>query len=1370
MTTASHFRLTLEHYQSLLAELHAAQSERRQLQDDLRRFDEEHSGSGELSLGEQERRAKQRYEQDLTALAERQNQELRVIEERFAADSAQTEQNYLTAVDRIDREFSHESAKIERKFQEDSWMASSIMDEKSDASPQRQLEKLAGTLQVGQERLTTLKVETNGRFDQFERLRESWRQEAPEIGSVDLPVNDRAAALQGATDAAEAVRIGMGHLQHDVLFRLLDRRILGISLLPMWGAMFVPLYFACSPEWVGIAGRPGIEWPLITGGVGFGLACLLIMTLHFFAVHRFSKFATTFLRLRAEQQFFSQRWQKFAKEEMRATEQKLQDQIELLQHRRDKSLQQFAANRDRRASEIRERQAQQLSRADRDRETALAAAAELRQRESQVAEAAYHSDLAELKQIAEQELDKLARGVQRELSERDLRRRDLESRAEQMWQGALNWFAAASADLAEESRREFPTWEEIVSASWQASVAIPHGIRIGDYRVAPQSSPESNGDLDSLSTQKTGQDPATSFLLPAVIPFPAQPSLLLEARGIAGRDCAVSILQTTLLRLLAHIPPGDLRMTIVDPIGLGENFSAFMHLADYDELFVSSRIWTEPSHIEQQLANLTEHMENVFQKYLRNEFESIEQYNEQAGEVAEPYRVLIVANFPAGFTERAAQRLSSIVASGPRCGVFTLLSIDVGQPAPRGFDLAAFESATNVFDWNGAYFMQRKIAGTPLPLIPDAPPPALLWGAIVRKLGELSRHGRRVEVPFHRIVPRDEAIWQESSRSQIEAPLGRSGATKLQHLQLGRGTSQHVLIAGKTGSGKSTLLHVIITNLALRYSPQEIEFYLIDFKKGVEFKTYATHHLPHARVIAIESDREFGVSTLERLDAVLKERGDLFRQAGVQDLAAFRTAQPDVEMPRILLMVDEFQEFFVEDDKFSQTAALLLDRLVRQGRAFGIHVLLGSQTLGGAYSLARTTIGQMAVRIALQCSETDAHLILSENNTAARLLTRPGEALYNDANGLLEGNHPFQVAWLDDDQRDGYLARIQQFALDRCQTIREPIVFEGNIPADPRRNGRLQELISAAVEKGGAVSASNSPYHAWLGDAVAITGPTQVLVQRRSGSNLLVVGGDEAAARGMLQTAFIALALRREFERGSSHLEVDENASSTEDSTPPGVWIIHNQSAENSNIETVTPWRRLIDLVGPTCQEFGPSATAKALQAVHAELSRRRPSPALTAWPACFLIIDDLSRYRDLRKSEDDFGFGSSREKGISPGEMLAEVLREGPPFGVHVVVWCDSYNNLERWFSRQTVREFEMRVVLQMSSADSSHIIDSPAAAKLGVNRALFYSDERGTIEKFRPYGIPQPEWINEIEKRLAHEEPVEPELADDINQWQIL
>ena len=135
----------------------------------------------------------------------------------------------------------------------------------------------------------------------------------------------------------------------------------------------------------------------------------------------------------------------------------------------------------------------------------------------------------------------------------------------------------------------------------------------------------------------------------------------------------------------------------------------------------------------------------------------------------------------------------------------------------------------------------------------------------------------------------------------------------------------------------------------------------MDFKKGVEFKCYASARLPHARVVAIESDREFGLSVLKRVDDELKRRGDMFREMGVQDIAGYKKAGGEEPVPRSLLMIDEFQELFVEDDRIAQDASVLLDRIVRQGRAFGIHVLLGSQTLGGAYSMARTTMGQMVI-------------------------------------------------------------------------------------------------------------------------------------------------------------------------------------------------------------------------------------------------------------------------------------------------------------------------------------------------------------------------------------------------------------------------
>ena len=136
-------------------------------------------------------------------------------------------------------------------------------------------------------------------------------------------------------------------------------------------------------------------------------------------------------------------------------------------------------------------------------------------------------------------------------------------------------------------------------------------------------------------------------------------------------------------------------------------------------------------------------------------------------------------------------------------------------------------------------------------------------------------------MPFeHGRARRTRTCGREETTELLRVPIGRSGATKLQYLEIGSGTRQHALIAGKTGSGKSTLFHVIITNLALRCSPEQVEFYLVDFKKGVEFKCYGSRRLPHARVVAIESDREFGLSVLQRVDDELRRRGDLFRKAG----------------------------------------------------------------------------------------------------------------------------------------------------------------------------------------------------------------------------------------------------------------------------------------------------------------------------------------------------------------------------------------------------------------------------------------------------------------------------------------------------------
>src|SRR4029077_18141667 len=119
------------------------------------------------------------------------------------------------------------------------------------------------------------------------------------------------------------------------------------------------------------------------------------------------------------------------------------------------------------------------------------------------------------------------------------------------------------------------------------------------------------------------------------------------------------------------------------------------------------------------------------------------------------------------------------------------------------------------------------------------------------------------------------------------------------------------------------------------------------------------------------------------------------------------------------------------------------------------------QSLGGAFTLARSTLGQMAVRIALQCSEGDSLPILAENNLAAKWLSRPGEAIYNDANGAPEGNHFFQVVWLSDEKREAYLQQLQALAAERKPVLsRTPIVFEGDAPAELARNPLLAAQLA----------------------------------------------------------------------------------------------------------------------------------------------------------------------------------------------------------------------------------------------------------------------------------------------------------------------
>ncbi|MCF7730529.1 MAG: ATP-binding protein [Akkermansiaceae bacterium] len=882
------------------------------------------------------------------------------------------------------------------------------------------------------------------------------------------------------------------------------------------------------------------------------------------------------------------------------------------------------------------------------------------------------------------------------------------------WQRQVLEPARQLAALEQQAPSVFPPFTPASCRDWEPPAEAPDAIRLGSLRL----------DLTELA----GRAPADPQLplpeppaptVPFALGFPDHGSLMLETDGETATDATVT-LGTAALRILASLPPGRASFVFIDPVGLGRDFAGLMHLADYEETLITHRIWTQATQIEERLAELNEHIEKVIQMYLRNEYATIEEYNEQAGVIAEKYRFLVIAGFPAAFSETAAKRLLAIASSGARCGVHLLIHRDLRLPAPDPaledqlnrtcMRVACKPEGFHLTDWPAG---AQNVAFEPPPGDDDAT-------TLVHRIGRASVDSNRVEVPFSQIAPGDDEIWSLDTTAELRVPVGRTGARKLQMLAIGKGTRQHMLVAGKTGSGKSTLFHVIITNLALWCRPDQVEFYLVDFKKGVEFKCYASKRLPHARVVAIESDREFALSVLQRVDAELKRRGELFRMAGSQDLSGYKGTPNAEPMPRSLLLIDEFQEFFTEDDSVAQEASLLLDRIVRQGRAFGIHVILGSQTLGGAYTLARATLGQMVIRVALQCNEADAHLIMDDDNPAPRLLTRPGEGIYNDQAGALAANSPFQIVWLPEAERDAMLDRVYQLAAATGDPVPAPIVFEGNVPAEVRDNPEL----AAALRTRPATRPSTSKV--WLGAPNSIKGPTAAIFQRQSGSHLLLVSQSAERTHSVLGMALLSLAAQHP-TNAAEFVLVDPHAPDS----PSQAWF--QQLAE------IVPQR--LRLINPA-----------ELPAVMAELAAQLESRAAGAAdaPEVFLIIHDLQRIKALRP-DDDFRFSLDDEPAaVSPAQALTSLLGEGGSAGMHVIAAIDTWNNVSRWIPRKTLGEFEMRILFQMSANDSANLIDSPAASTLGMHRALFHNEHYGTLETFRPYALPDATWLEETAEKL--------------------
>jgi hypothetical protein len=810
----------------------------------------------------------------------------------------------------------------------------------------------------------------------------------------------------------------------------------------------------------------------------------------------------------------------------------------------------------------------------------------------------------------------------------------------------------------------------------------------------------------------------------------------------ATRAAALGAARGLIARLLAAIPPGKALFTFFDPLGLGQAVAPFLELAEHDPKLVGGKVWTRPEDLRARLAELTGHIEVVIQKYLRGDYGDIDAYNDDAGEIAEPYRILVVFDFPGQFDETCTAELARIVENGPRCGVLTIVVANADAPAAHGVSVNGLPGVLPILAPGGSVVLRRggRDAGPPFALgLDDDPLVAAVdeegQAIIDRIVDAVGRAGRGVDdvtVTFERslalyadvaradvrpeVPPLAASVdaddpatwWPDSSAGGIGAPLGRKGARDVAVLRFDSEIRSGALLVGRPGAGKSTLLHTYVAGLCTLYDPDELELYLVDFKEGVEFKAYAETALPHARCVAVESEREFGLSVLESIVAEMRRRAELIRATGGQQtsFARLRGVVPG-PLPRLLLVFDEFHVLFAEDDRLGAAAADLLETIIRQGRGFGVHVLLGSQSLSGLDALGRHVLQLLPIRLLLPSSESDAAVVLGDDNEAWKLLSRRGEGVLNAAGGAVEANEPFQTAFSIEDERLARLGRLRSLA-DARGFSRRPVVFEGYAAA--RIDATSPTDAVAAVRTGEAGLALH------VGAPMTLGGPVVARLRRESGANALVVAKAANDVPRALLVSLVASAL----------------------ASQPGVTVqvVDFTSVDEGVEQALGP---LIDLDGVTLSRRRQAGDV--LTGLAAEVSRRVSADDVGS-PARLLVLFGLHRARDLdpARAESLFSDDVAEPDLLGP---IKQVLVDGPEFGVHTVAWVDSVAGLTRRLPPGMQREFALRIAGAMSRDDSIDLLDVDLAAGCRPHQVIVVDDVTGAATRSTTYALPDPAWL---------------------------
>lgn len=743
-------------------------------------------------------------------------------------------------------------------------------------------------------------------------------------------------------------------------------------------------------------------------------------------------------------------------------------------------------------------------------------------------------------------------------------------------------------------------------------------------------------------------------------------------------------IDTLLLRLLSVLPVGLMELNFVDPLQQGQSIEKFLPLLKIEQLVSQRRVLTRSDDIEAVLGKLANEVEDIIQYRFNDAASNWFEYNSINTEKALSYKVILIFDTPEQMSDKSLWYLGRLCENGPRCGILPIIDVNewlIGEKRYEKFCtiLSSSSQSVEVFSQFPAFNLISN----------EYHPEQLPKQTVLNDFyAELANHYAE-KMRFQKTMP---DLWLNISQTGttllgFDIPIGWEQSGDVAKLRLGAVDSEHhVLLAGKTGSGKSNLLHVLIHSLCEKYPPNEVDLYLLDYKESTEFNIYANPVLPHARLVATESDPEYGITVLQNLVNELKKRSSLFKSTGVPDLVEYRKTT-EIVLPRVLLIIDEFQVLFSEGRQVAEPAEQLLVQLLKQGRSFGIHVLLATQNIRGLNIQSVGSLSsQLGCRVALACGQEDSALILGANNVAAAELNSPPEAILNDANGAKSGNVKFVIPFAgESDSRSDLLAQLAERS--RCNSFDSKTkVFSGaHLPQTPT----ISEYRSICTGQN----------LLWLGEQLTFDADSLIIhLNQRSAFNVLISGYNDLIHDGLLASMLFSVAASQSFDK---------------------IFYFNARGIEPS-----AAFAKVVEILGEQLKVFD-EISQLPLQEIAESIGNSRIA----------LIIDGLDSEKALHPSP-TFGIPKAGDQP-KPADLLKKIAEEGCKKGTFVFAFVDRWQRCSV-ACKDLFAFFELRVAYGMNEDDAGTLVSGGIGKFKGIdkpNRAIFVNKMTNELLWFRPF-----------------------------------